>query len=237
MIRINYLGRLGNQMCQYAFARLLAEALGYRLAAESLPAFPNTRGVVDGVIADGEEVTMTDLNNVVPPDTIAAIAVQYAGHRVRLHGHFEQSSYFLPQRERVRHWFDGPADTRFENVVCLRGTDVRTNTDVHLGADYYRAALNIVGRQNTVIITDDPQWDYVRSFGLPAFNLGQQDNFRCFRGAKRIVLSKSTFSWWAAFLGNPELVVQPEPATGWRSLQTTPHRYLGVPSWTKLAVP
>jgi len=241
MIYIDYVGRMGNQMCQYAFARLLAEQLGHRLFAGAIPGLPNTRELVPGRVIGGRAVVIRDDRS--PgitvdgrlfdcPTAFDEIANLCKDKPVVIRGHFEQSHFFIPHRDKLLKWFAGPSSSRFENVVCLRGTDVRLNSDIHISADYYNAALDIIGRQNTVIITDDPNWDYVQSFGLLALNMGQQANFQCFRGAKRVVLSKSTFSWWAAFLGNASMIVQPDPVTKMRKIGS--NCYLGVPNWHKI---
>ena len=47
MIKVDYLGRLGNNLFQYALGRYLAEEMGYELDAEVLP-FPETHRKIQG---------------------------------------------------------------------------------------------------------------------------------------------------------------------------------------------
>ncbi len=48
MVEVKYIGRLGNNLFQYCFARILAQGLGYKLKAEPIAGFPNTKKEVEG---------------------------------------------------------------------------------------------------------------------------------------------------------------------------------------------
>jgi hypothetical protein len=50
MIEVRYKARLGNRMFQYCLGRILAEQLDFRLVAEPLSGFPNTRQKIEGLL-------------------------------------------------------------------------------------------------------------------------------------------------------------------------------------------
>lgn len=84
---------------------------------------------------------------------------------------------------------------------------------------YYKNALALLPLDlPTYICTDDPDW--CESLPLDALghrptvfspNTSPLADLALMANATQLVLSNSTFSWWAAFLGNPSTVVAPTP--------------------------
>ena len=50
MIQVNFLGRLGNNLFQYAFGRILAESMGYALRSPKISYFNNQIDLQGNVI-------------------------------------------------------------------------------------------------------------------------------------------------------------------------------------------
>ena len=235
-------GNLGNNMFQYAFSRLLAEHMGYRLQLQPdnmkklLQLFPNTAEPVDGrTVYDpyflfGEMSMLTNRSI-----TLGEIASLYQGYLVETNGCFERSYFYVNEREKLRHWFDfkrrEPVDFP---VVNIRGGDLRKDALAD-GFDYYKKAISSL-KPGAIIVTDDPSWSFVRALGLPVYHDSPLNDFLLVSAAPELVIGRSTFSWWAAFLGRAKRVIQPEPIQGWRSLKKAHQAYLGVPEWEKIEV-
>jgi hypothetical protein len=150
----------------------------------------------------------------------------------------ERSIYYLPFRTILRHIFEPALKLPPSNEVAvhIRGTDTRDHLGVRVPLDYYQRALDLTGRENAVIYTDDPDWHAYDALGLPIKHGTPLEDFAAIMAAQRIIVSKSSFAWWAAYLSCAETVVQPEPLVSWRS-QTSTNAYLNVPDWKQIEIP
>ena len=100
--------------------------------------------------------------------------------------------------------------------------------------DYYVRAIEAVGCERLLIVTDDAAW--CRDFLQPALppnissevcsNADHLIDFSILLNANSLVLSNSTFSWWAAFMGDQSQVIIPAP---WLTKEDHPEFYL--PGW------
>lgn len=237
MIVLRYQGRSGNQMFQYVFARQLATKLGYRLEAQRLAWFDRTKELIDGRVVEEPSVYVRDDLHHAPNVLMSweEMVSAWTGKRVVLESHFEQSRFYLPIKEEIRSLYQLiPPTPHSQAVIHIRGTDCRIPTEQEL--DYYKQALDLVDR-NCVVVTDDPEWSFVKDFNLPVRSTSSWSDFRFIAGARQIIIGRSTFGWWGAFLSNATLVIQPEPTCGARSLSENPAYYLGNPDWLRLNVP
>jgi 8-oxo-dGTP pyrophosphatase MutT (NUDIX family) len=229
MIGISYRGNTGNNVFQYVVARLLAEETGLALNALSIPEFPELTSL-PGRTGTGPEFKLLDCH-FWRPDAIRSLAHDLRDRRFILRGNFEVYSALEPYADRIRSWFHPQIGHIDGAAVHIRGTDhMRMG---RLPRDYYLQALEIVGRENAVIYTDDPNWEFVRQFGLPIVSGTKMGDWSSIRASSRIVLSLSTYSWWAAFLSQATTVVQPWPTRGFRS-DHAPTTVIRVPSWTSV---
>ena len=142
MVEVIYDGNLGNQLFQYSFGRLLAERLGYRLVAPSIPGFPRTCDRVMGAShPDGEVVVLRGQK----PDLQKVLDNHGRGLHVLLTGYFQRSEYYQPHVQRIRGWLqpEGKVDVRIspDDVVLSirRGRDYIPQYGLPLS--YYEEAL------------------------------------------------------------------------------------------------
>jgi hypothetical protein len=114
-------------------------------------------------------------------------------------------------------------------AVHIRRGDYLLNQNSFIGAlsvDYYRNAISLIlerlaGAQSKVpiwVFSDDPalvkdefseHLDHSFRFVDPPKNSDPAESMFLMSMARALVISNSTFSWWAAALGDPELVVAP----------------------------
>jgi len=222
-------GRLGNQMFAYAFGRLLAEHLGYALDASPVRGFPMTCRIPRGTVVAEPQVWVRD-----GTESLEAIAARCAGRCARLRGYFERACHYLPHIERLREWFAPAArpHASAQTILHIRATDF-IRFGKMLPRDYYLQALEALGNPGDIgICTDDPRHElvqYFRARGAVIHHQHDLGDFALMMGARNLVLSLSTFAWWAAFLSEAN-VVQPAPAAGWRSALDPAHN-LTNPAW------
>lgn len=225
-------GRTGNQMFQWGFASILSKLLGVPLAATPLDWFPNT--VLKWPYCDL-------INPLIIKDSgepMEKIIERCAGRHVITNGGFEWSPYFIPFRKELREWFGFVEFTprSIPVVFHFRGTDFAGKSN-WMDDDYYTRAWSILGRPRDVVICTDDLGDKgmlgfcaTAGFSPPSKLNDPMDDFLMMLSAERLVIPRSTFSWWAGFLGCAE-VIQAVPIRDeflWRNLS--------VPGWFQLHV-
>lgn len=218
MIKVVYDGNLGNNLFQYAFARLLAEKHELSLEVAPIKGFPNTYEPIRGRIIISDEPCILRGQRPTIPDEVNL--------QILITGYFQRIEYYLPHREKIRHWFkqdyqlyDAEPDQGDVVVGIRRGNDY---IPAHgLPSSYYDHAIEIADAGKVYICTDSPNDRFVRTLakrhGAKVRRPGAQDNLAFIRRFKKIVVSNSTFVWWGAFLSHASLVVMPHPSNGFWS--------------------
>ncbi len=218
MVRVLYQGRLGNNMFQYAFGRLLAERLGYALSGEvrenystfPLP-FPNTWGPVKG-LSFMEPVERINWQRV----DLDSVAANSAERLIELDGYFQWADYYAPHCASIRQWFMPTEETvaymdaKYRGVgpddllLYVRLGDYGANS---LSPQFYLDIIERIGPSRVFIATDSLESGYFQAFRpfSPTFIGGiSLEDLLVARYFKRVVLSCSAFSWWASFLADCE---------------------------------
>ena len=235
---LGLLGRLGNQMFQYASLKGIAANRGYNIC---IPLSQNKN-----------EWTDHQLNNVFKMSTLNELNYQSIDFDrptvfeegfsfdeklfnqcpdwVSIQGFFQSEKYFKhirdqllidfqfhdsilePAREVVSNW-------RRPLALHVRRTDYVTNPNhTALGVDYYQKALDYFDNDCEVIVfSDDPQWCLQQKlFDSDRFLVSQTDNnyldLCLMTLCSGHIIANSSFSWWGAWLSNSQKVVSP---SGW----------------------
>ena len=228
----------GNHLFVYAFCWLLAKQLGYQADLQPVPGFLATDQPVKGICVETDPITLRDIGDTPCRDDFETIVQMCHGHQVNVYGHMEQSCFYVPHQAALKQLFaTAPRDVpRHRTVIHIRGKDGRDNSEFKVSADYHNRALDLVGRQGAVIVTDDPDWQECKELNLPIQCSNPLSDFLTVASAENIVIGKSTFAWWAAFLSSAKTVVQPEPLRSWRCRKNIAN-YLRVPFWNQLEIP
>jgi len=248
-------GLIGNNLFQYAFARILAEDLGYALEVKhsrykpgkNIPQleemFSHFR---DAPLAiDGKRFSR-------PVDRTALIGYNgFDGFRIDLEemrncrrdrkilikGFFERYEIFRPHKSRIRSWFAvnpiglgyhiAPDDIvihirRGDFIVFARAISLSFYLDLLEKLDFARLYICGFGLDEEVK-AGFRKFDPLYIAGSPI------DDFRFMIGFNRIILSQSTFAWWASFLSQAEEIHAPVPLSNSTPFERTyPHINLRV---------
>jgi hypothetical protein len=215
-------GRLGNRMFQYAFGYLLAQDKKTECFSSGLPNFdiPNNNIRLPKVLVwptrfyGNNYVEYRELVDVVD---VADILVNSFVQKAR---------YYTSRREELRKVFKVSNNSPINKdslVVHIRETDYK-DIGVFLGYDYYKQAIKDAGFGKVILVTDNSKCDtierlvadgcmlnsegYVDKFDHVCDDRGMQD-FYCILHSDNILISQSSFSWWAALLGNHSKIIFP----------------------------
>jgi hypothetical protein len=230
MVKIKYMGRLGNKMFQYALGRYFAEEMGYRLVADPLP-FPMTWDAIQGDSHTAPEQVLTkqhcDCRGILADKTPRAIV---------LNGYFQRSEFYLPFMERIRQWFyfsippgDRIAGVSPEDVLVYVRLGDYHKMEISLTSQFYLAAIEMARPRRVFIACEEPEHPFLDVFArynpniisLKARNpLIDLWSARLF---DKIVMSCSSFAWWAAVLSDAAEVYFPIDRSGvWSGCNTGP---------------
>jgi Glycosyl transferase family 11 len=245
-VSVQMFGRLGNNLFQYAFARIIATQLGFELNCQQLP---TTHSSLGGQILNvGNSATMEDLIRFFPnaPLHIPGLRAEYpvesfeispdkqwrgqsvdfhgmlANHgprAIRLRGWFQRLAYYSPYRDTIRRWFLAsgvvvPHTIQRSDVVLniRRGADFGLNgwtVPLH----FYHQALSSIDRLGKIYICgtciDDNVFRSFERYKPIFYSATPIDHFVFITRFNNIVLSNSTFAWWAAFLSDAESIIAP----------------------------
>jgi hypothetical protein len=240
MITVRYAGQFGNQLFQYCLGKILAERTGQayrppkhwrtksgRILERTLSADLFTPTETPGFRAAGQPQTIRT-SHWLDLDTI-----DHARPVDVLLGYFQRYELFREHKRRIQEeWlaFGVPfVECDPEAVyVHVRRTDYipghgnpgdpRQCCLTASMDEYIRCIEQFPGAKRLVIATDDQADPFHKGFdraGLPwTFSgKGWDGDFLALASCRWLIMSQSTYSWWAGFLGQAERIVCPV-ATG-----------------------
>lgn len=216
--------RMGNRMFQYAFGYILAKQKGCELYHHELMNL-------------GIGHRMPDIGDLHDPVYTRAFGDQYVdmdallNHEgdIIVNSFVQQSRYYTDHRDELRHQFRIAQDLKPFNpgglTLHIREGDY-TLVNAFLGYDFYEALIESANIEfkYVVIVTDNAECDTVKRLvekGCMLYSEGACDVFQtqCDSRAikdlealicsERLAISQSSFSWWAAFLGDHKEIIFP----------------------------
>lgn len=207
MVTCSYFGRLGNNMFQYAMARLVAMKYGMKMGTMwNNNGFIEANECYEGQTVGGEPEEVKDLvfDNV----PVNPMDLPLAGKRVHLNGYFQDSRFYNAYREQIKAlWQLQKVGSNTEDIVIhLRLTDywwIRNKTVIH--PKWYFDILNKEKFKKLYIVvephcTNTKYLSYFSQWRPVVVSKSPREDFNFLRSFSRIVCSNSTFAWWAAFL-------------------------------------
>lgn len=234
MITVKFKGRLGNNMFQYALCRLIALKNNYNYfipedntrCSDFFKYFDVDKGIADGHIKSfyKEDVIQTFNKNI--------FTVQ---NFTELEGFFQSEKYFSGHEDFVKSLYkplnneivDAIKEKYDINEYCyihFRGTDYKNIHQWFLPISYYQKAMEIVKEKtnisNFLIITDDPQ--HAKTI-FPDCDIISNDtmvDFSLLYHSKCCIIPNSSFSWWAAWLSDKDLIIAPNKWFNYNSTST-----------------
>ena len=228
MIHVEYGGRLGNNLFQYCFGRILATELGYKLEAPRINGFEGTWDNVEGKVISGNPHELhgheLDLEDILenPPNG-----------PIHLKGYFQRYEYYKKYKTQIKNWLrTEELDDQLKKAINQKDEDVvlhmRLGDDITtfkpdapytMPLEYYEKALESLNF-NRLFICSEPETlnsSYIKQFDKyePLIVGGDTlTDFRVMRSFKNIIVAQSTFSWWAAFLSEASNIFMPIPNQG-----------------------
>jgi hypothetical protein len=143
------------------------------------------------------------------------------GHKGALGGIYQTDKYFFNEFDKVKSWFKlnesyvneyekklQELNINLDDNLCVinfRGGEYRSIPKVVCRREYWRDSINHMLDLNPnmkfILITDDPAYaSSFMPFDIPTFHIDIGFDFYVVNQAKWLIISNSTFGWWAAWL-------------------------------------
>jgi len=223
MIKLSYSGYFGNQMMQYAAARILSKTTKYFLDAH----YPTEGKFVDLNPLEDNNIRY-ESNELLLSDNVWSIDYdEVSKHRGCIHlcGYFQRYSNIKQYKKYVKNMYFFEKNKNLYNEDLI-GVHIRLgeyyNYNNHLPKEYY---INCItdSKKMAVIYTDQPTHPYIqdikRSVDCQIFSTDinwiesksptQWRDFVNISSHKHIIISQSSYSWWAAWLSNASTIYYP----------------------------
>ncbi len=209
-------GGLGNQLFQWAFAFALAKRTGARLCLDhgqlyQAPQAPREYTLDRlGIHAADPVACDYEMFNAIDTDGYVTVG-DPSGDGVRVRGLWMGEGPWASCAAEIRRALPQPKIHIPGVAVHVRRTDFLGDASpmVELGADYYRAAIAKVPPAQVLIFSDDPAWCRANLPGRVVDEKDPVEAFKLMASCTHHVIANSSFSWWAAWLGEKGTVVAP----------------------------
>jgi len=134
-----------------------------------------------------------------------------------LDGYFQSEKYFTHNREHIKSLFDIPVDAKYKDhtFMHVRRKDYLLHSQVHptCPVSYYKEALNVIGADKVIILSDDIDWCRKNiDIGQAEFSMSKTEieDLSIMISCKNSIIANSTFSWWGAWLSDSDKVIAPK---------------------------
>jgi hypothetical protein len=258
------MGRLGNQMFQYAGLRALAQKFNYSFCLPNTNIKPDNedQNIFETFKLDNILKLDIDLYNITVTDDVTGECIGFDKNifnkcpdNIDLHGYFQDIRYFQECFQNFNDYFvfkDECLDVaqkhfytvfRNEPVISLhirRGDYNRFPWHPMLSVEYYEKALMCFDKNLKVMVFgDDIDWCFQHSlFNDKRFFFSRNFNVSmdlCMQTfCQYHIISNSTLSWWGAQLANSKKVIKPKLWFAEHLLGYNDSTFLNVQDWLSL---
>lgn len=205
-VTIQFVGRWGNQLFEYAFARGYAEKLGLELHTPQW--IGQTVFEIDDPLPEGE----------MPPRAEVESEKWMGEGNIEIRGYCMRQQSLIYRREDVRRWFKiRPEIQAILDAIHIYDTVAHLRHGDFLGLDgfvavsresFYTACRKFgINSDRLVFVSEETA---LRLPELELKSVGFFPDFYRLMKASILLRSNSSFSWWAATLGHAERIFSPD---------------------------
>ena len=222
---------LGNNFFMYAYMRLIAEELGYKMEVPSVTFWERNGHTpqeyffknIDGIDNTGSSVVHVDDGFTTRMETIDNTLEFFRGKNVHIDscGWFQKYPYWIKYKDRVKDYFkewvsneDRPKD---EVAIHLRYSYQNPITKIE--PQYYIDSIEKMGVNKVYLFADDFNRHEDVLKALEKYNpiimsMNVPDTISEISKFNKIICSQGSFSFWVSFLSRAERIIWPITKVG-----------------------
>jgi hypothetical protein len=225
MIRISkefqgYNRNLGNKLFTYAFSRIIAETLGYKMEVPKNSLIQRKNDVINfpfgginGIEIKNNEICINDgfsLSN-----DIQEIIEKCKNKRVNIGGYHLRYELIKNHKDQIKKWYGSlisEQDGKNDVLIMLR--DSRIDPTFKLPDDYYEDILRNLEFDNLYVSYDHKErhetlLNKISKYNPILIDLPILELFKFNTSKKTIIAAQGTFSFWVCLLSNSEKIYWP----------------------------
>jgi len=214
-------GRLGNQMFEYAFGRIIAEHFNYKFTHNlQIPELSENFKLPDSL--GGKEIhdPVQNVNGIITysSDLLDSILNDTRERKIICNGYFQNYNYYKNYKHKLKKWFYiNNKEFDFSNCIAvhIRKGDFKNHSHFDVPDNYFLDIIKSESFDKIFLASDEPSHNIVQKILTDykdkailvedtPFNTLKQ--FACF---KKLILSFGTFSWWMGFLSDASRIYLP----------------------------
>ena len=203
MVSINYEGRAGNNLFQYAAAYIFAKKFNLSVNSNVIEN-PFDIPKLNGDSHNSPTIIVTDNNFLQLLQSEKIIPAHY-----RFSGFFQLKDFVINYRDEIISLFNLSYDKppKDEVFVMYRIGDIQGSRQM-LPIEYYQDALNSIQPKGGYITSDTPEHQNViqlsKEYNLKLYNNEPLETINFGKNFNNLVLSEGSFSWWVGVLSESE---------------------------------
>ncbi len=221
MVVVRFQGTCGNQLWQYAVARIYAEKNGHQLRKDlsaairdDLVHFNNAMDLHEGYGSNGflsESTLMFVDGHLHDFPSLSPSKDAY------FNGYFQRFEYIKDHKNQIKEWFavdrQLPIDLDPSDLVLSirRGWNGYPVSQCP-PASFYENIIQKESPKRVILCTDtfsDDYFSFLSKYNVVYADYDMMTQFCLIKSATKVVLSPSTFCWWASWLGNASTIYYP----------------------------
>lgn len=233
VVAINLPALLGNRLWGFCVAKIIAQELNYDLYCKPIYGFPNTYSYKENYPHNNYGWETNAHDQIID---IQGIIQNKKDRNIRLKGYFQRYSYIEKYADVIRNdWLKiDPA-----LLHDIDKDDIVVHVRFHAGQapmkfEYYQKALAMADYKQLYICTEQPNHPFIKNFepyhpimvstrdfdsyfpniSWDATTKLNVDDFGFIASFNKIIISYSTYAWWAAFLSHATEIYAPWSSTG-----------------------
>lgn len=230
VVDIHLPGLLGNRLFAFCVGKVISKELGFELKCEPISGFPNTYQYENNKISDSYPTEVfqchldIDIKKIVENKTL---------RNIKITGYLQRYKYFKNYSKEIReNWLKlDPSLTHPKQDPNDIVIHIRTqNNPCYLPFEYYKKAIESTTFNRMFICIDEPNNEFLNNFkpynpiikstrsinqimstnlSWPEISRINLDDFAFICSFNKIIMSHSTYSWWAAFLSDAKEIYAP----------------------------
>lgn len=214
MIKIEYMGRLGNQIFSSVGASLFAKKFDLQVINYQNVNIPE----INIKLHQGNKRYDSVFEKITDENIMQYASKDKIENNILFQAYCQDPKFIKENISYFNNSFEYEKQTDYDLFVHVRLDDI-VNFNGQAKFEYYDKCLRNVSFNDGFISSDSPLHPIVQllceKYKISLVQMSPEDTINFARKSKNLVLSNGSFSWWCGFFSNAENIFYPKQDTPW----------------------